>query len=234
MDIPILFEDNHLIAVDKPRGMPTQADRSGDPDLLTTVKGYLKERYDKPGAAYLGMVHRLDRPVGGVVLFAKTSKAAARLAAQLRTGLFHKTYLAVARGEPLPAEGRLEHCLLKDPARNLVSVCPPGTPGAKRAILTYRILATLGDRSLLAIELLTGRSHQIRVQLAAIGHPILGDEKYGPKSGAAHSILTLHAATIIFDHPVRQAPMRISSPPPQEDLWLPFQKAIATHLGQDA
>lgn len=228
MDIPILFEDNHLIAVDKPRGMPTQADRSGDRDLLTTVKDHLREHYGKPGAAYLGMVHRLDRPVGGVVLFAKTSKAASRLAEQLRAGLFHKTYLAVVHGEPTPAGARLEHHLLKDPARNLVSVSPPGTPGAKRALLTYRVLTTHGGRSLLAVELLTGRSHQIRVQLAAIGHPIVGDEKYGPKSGAEHSLLALHAASIAFDHPVRREPVRISASPPTDGLWAPFRETIAT------
>jgi len=230
LDIPVLFEDNHLIAVDKPRGMPTQADRSGDPDLLTTVKAYLKDRYGKPGAAYLGMVHRLDRPVGGVVLFAKTSKAASRLAEQLRAGLFHKTYLAIVRGGPIPTEARLEHHLLKDPSRNLVSVSPPGTPGAKRATLTYRVLAAHGDHSLLSIELLTGRSHQIRVQLSAIGHPIIGDEKYGPKSGAGLSLLALHAASISFDHPVKHEPVRISSPAPAEDRWTPFQEAMIAHL----
>ncbi|HNT27438.1 MAG TPA: RluA family pseudouridine synthase [bacterium] len=232
MDIPILFEDNHLIAVDKPRGMPTQADRSDDPDLLTTVKEHLKERYRKPGAAYLGMVHRLDRPVGGVVLFAKTSKAASRLAEQLRAGLFHKTYLAVVRGGPAPSEARLEHHLLKDPSRNLVLVSAPGTPGSKRAILTYRVLATHGDHSLLSVELLTGRSHQIRVQLATVGHPIIGDEKYGPKSGAEHSLLALHAVSISFDHPVKHEPMRVSSPVPTEDRWAPFRGTIDAHLLQ--
>ncbi len=228
MPLTILYEDNHLIAVDKPRGIPTQEDASGDPDLLNLVKTYLKDKYHKPGDVYLGLVHRLDRPVGGVLLFAKTSKAAARLTAAWQRDEIEKRYLAIVRGLPVPAEGRLEHWLLKDTERNLVSVCAPDAAGAKQAFLEYRTLTTRDDLSLVAVTLLTGRSHQIRVQLAAIGHPVVGDEKYGPKSGAALSLLALHAVSLRFDHPVRHEPVRICSLPPSATPWSRFAGEIAS------
>ncbi len=219
MILTILYEDNHLIAVDKPLGLPTQADASGDADLLTLVKEYIKEKYRKPGAVYIGMAHRLDRPVGGVVVFARTSKSASRLSEQLRDGRFRKAYLAVLRGAPAAPQGELEHWLVKDGAANFVSVVPAGTPGAKRARLAYHTLAARDGLTLVAVELLTGRSHQIRVQFAAVGAPVVGDEKYGPKSGAALSALALHAASVSLEHPVRRAPLRISAMPPSGDPW---------------
>ncbi len=219
---PVLYEDNHLIVVEKPCGVPTQADRSGDDDLLTLVKGYLKEKYHKPGAVYLGLVHRLDRPVGGIVVFARTSKAASRLSEQVRNGRFRKGYLAVVHGVPYPSQATLDHWLSKDHERNLVSVCFPDTPGAKRAFLRYRTIKTASDRSLLVVELLTGRSHQIRVQMAAIAHPVLGDERYGPKSGASFSALALHAAEVVCEHPVSGAPLRFRSFPPSTAPWRIF------------
>ena len=228
MILTILYEDNHLIAVDKPRGIPTQSDASGDPDMMTLVKEHLKEKHGKPGDAYLGLIHRLDRPVGGVLLFAKTSKAAARITAAWQRDEVEKRYLTIARGLPVPAEGRLEHWLLKNTDRNLVSVCAPDTLGAKRALLEYRTLATRDGLSLLAVTLLTGRSHQIRVQLAAIGHPVVGEEKYGPKSGAPLSLLSLHAVSLRFDHPVRREPLQICSRPPLLGPWSRFTDHIAS------
>ncbi len=224
--LEILFEDNHLIVIEKPCGVPTQADRSGDPDLLNMVKAYLKEKYQKPGAVYLGLVHRLDRPVGGVVVFAKTSKAASRLSAQMRDGRFRKAYLAVVRGAPCPATGDLEHWLMKDHDRNRVSVVFPATTGAKRAVLSYRTIAVADGSALLAVSLETGRAHQIRVQLAAIGVPIVGDEKYGLKSGAPVSRLALHAAEVLCDHPVREETLRFRSVPSAGLPWTPFAEDI--------
>lgn len=224
--LTILFEDNHLIVVEKPYGVPTQADRSGDPDLFNMVKAYLKEKYQKRGAVYLGLVHRLDRPVGGVVVFAKTSKAASRLSAQVRDGRFRKAYLAVVQGKPTPAGGMLDHWLVKDHVRNRVAVTTPGAPGAKRALLTYRTIAVADGLALLTVSLETGRSHQIRVQLAAIGHPILGDEKYGPKHGDALSALALHAAEVACAHPVGGAPLRFRSLPPVTEPWRSFAREV--------
>ena len=230
MTLAIIFEDNHLIAVNKPRGLPTQADASGDADLLTLVKGYLKEKYHKPGAVYLGLIHRLDRPVGGIVLFAKTSKAASRLSAQVRDGRFRKGYLAIVHGAPQPAEGRLEHWLVKDTNRNFVSIADDGTPEAKQALLGYRMLAARDGKALLAVMLITGRSHQIRVQLAAIGHPVVGDEKYGSKSGAAVSDLALHAAEIRCEHPIGKGPLSLTLPPAAEGPWLSFDSTLRSNI----
>jgi len=219
MPLSILYEDNHLIAVEKPCGVPTQADKSGDPDLLNLVKEYIKTRDGKPGNVYLGMVHRLDRPVSGVVVFAKTSKAAARLSAQIRDGRFRKVYLAIVHGIPSPPEGTLEHWLVKDNRHNFVSTCSPRAPNAKKAVLVYRTLAAYREMSLLAIDLVTGRPHQIRVQLAAEGHPVVGDEKYGGKSGAPVSMLALYAVEVSFEHPVRGEKLTIHAPSPSGEPW---------------
>ncbi len=180
MNIEVLYEDNHLISVVKARGVPVQEDASKDNDLLSLIKKYLKDKYNKPGKVFIGMVHRLDRPVGGVMVFAKTSKAASRLSDQIRKGLWKKTYVAVVDGVPEKAEGRLQDHLLKDNSRNISAVVEKATPGAKKALLNYSVIKSFGKRAMLKIDLETGRSHQIRVQLSSRTMPIVNDHKYNP------------------------------------------------------
>ncbi len=175
----LLFEDNHLLVVEKPVNLLSQADHSGSPDLLSLLKDWIKQRDQKPGQVFLGLVQRLDRPVGGVMVFAKTSKAASRLADQVRQRTLQKTYLAVVAGVVDPPEGTLTDWLQKDHHSNTVRVIESGLPQAKQAILHYERIAVHANKSLLRIQLETGRSHQIRVQLAHCGHPLLGDHKYG-------------------------------------------------------
>ena len=177
----IIYEDNHLLVAVKPAGIPVQADSSGDDDFLSQLKRYIGKKYNKPGAVYLGLLHRLDRPASGVMVFARTSKAASRLTSQFKKGSIGKYYLAVVEGIP-PESGKLRDFLLKDHERNIVRTCASGTPNAKEAILEYRRLAVCGGRSLVRIKLGTGRSHQIRVQFSSRGFPLVGDRKYGKSS----------------------------------------------------
>lgn len=211
--IPVLYEDNHLLVVVKPPGLPVQSDRSGDPDLLTLLKEGVKRRHGKPGNVFLGMVHRLDRPVGGVMVFARTSKGASRLSAQIRARTFEKTYEALVQGCPDPSTGRLVHHLVKDQFRNVVRVVPAGTPGAREAILDYEVIRKEKTFSRVRIQLRTGRPHQIRVQLAAIGCPLVGDHKYGSPS-AAHDGPALWSTALRFMHPTRNEAMQFEAPPP--------------------
>ena len=178
-ELTVLYEDNHLLVVLKPQNMPTQGDASGDNDLLSLVKKYVKEKYDKPGEAFVGLVHRLDRPTGGVMVFAKTSKAASRLSEQLRDGSFEKRYLAVLVGLPRDRQARLTNYLKKDEKNNMVTVVPAAIEGAKRAELVYKVVELTPKLSLVDIKLFTGRSHQIRVQMQHIGTPVFGDVRYG-------------------------------------------------------
>lgn len=213
--VPVLYEDNHVLAVVKPAGLPCQADESGDLDLLTLLKQDIKVRYDKPGAVYLGLVHRLDRPVSGVMVFARTSKAAARLSASVRAGDLDKTYLAVVCGQPVG--GRLEHELVKDSRTHTSRAVTPGTPGAKHAILDYRPLGTQEDLTLVQVQLVTGRSHQIRVQFAAIGCPLWGDARYNPASRPGQDI-ALFAARLGVEHPTLHEPL-LWEARPQGQPW---------------
>lgn len=221
----ILYEDNHLLGVEKPVNIPVQEDASGDPDMLTLLKEDLKERYNKPGNVYLGLVHRLDRPVGGAMIFAKTSKAASRLSEAVRSRQFEKTYLAVVHGAPSPRAGRLTHYLLKDERTNTVSVVPKGTNGAKEAILDYTVIGSSEGLSLVRIELHTGRSHQIRVQFSYTGTPLYGDQKYGAALNKPGQQIALWSSFAGFPHPVSKEPVRLISNPPQEYPWSLWSEA---------
>lgn len=217
--INVIYEDNHLLVVEKPVNILSQGDNTGDPDMLTLLKQYIKEKYDKPGEVYLGLVHRLDRPVGGVMVFARTSKAAARLSEQIRKREFRKTYNAVVHGIPSRKSGTLRDFLLKDPASNTVSIVPEGTEGAKEAVLDYELLDSSEGFSLLQINLHTGRPHQIRVQLAALGTPLYGDQKYGRQLNKAGQQLALWAVEICCTHPTQKNEMCFKCPPPRIHPW---------------
>lgn len=225
MKLKIIFEDNHLLVVDKPINMPTQADNTGDLDLLTFLKNDLKVRYKKPGNVYLGLVHRLDRPVGGVMVFAKTSKAASRLSAQIREGNFEKGYLAVVHGFLKDKNSRLHNFLIKDCRRNIVTVVTDSTPGAKEAWLDYRVIGEAQGLSMLQISLGTGRSHQIRVQFATIGHPLYGDRKYGSRVNPGKQ-LALFGFRLCLEHPVSKEYLEFRASPPMTYPWTIFSKAL--------
>ncbi len=218
----ILFEDNHLLVVLKDQNLACCPDDSKDENLLDLLKAYLKTAYQKAGNVYLGLVHRLDRPTGGVMVFAKTSKAAARLSEQMKTGDFEKKYLTVLHGSLDPAEGTLEGWLKKNAVNNMVYLCPQGTDGAKYARLDYRTLALYGKYSLAEIKLHTGRSHQIRVQTAGAGHPVFGDMRYGGET-AQKGKLALWAYSLSFTHPVTKERMRFVAFPPEATPWKEFE-----------
>lgn len=224
-DIKILFEDNQLLVVVKPPNILSQGDSTGDEDMLAILREDLKIRYNKPGNVYLGLVHRLDRPVGGVMVFAKTSKSASRLSDSIRRGNFRKTYLAVIHGIPEKKEGTLVHFLLKDEASNIVSVVPESSGKGKKAVLDYRVKASAGKSGLVEVDLHTGRSHQIRVQFAAIGCPLYGDQKYGAALNKPGQQLALWSVKIGLEHPTLRQPMSFESDPPDEYPWNTLQTA---------
>lgn len=214
-DLIILHEDNHIIVVLKPQNVACCPDESGDDNLLDCVKRYIKTAYNKPGNAYVGLVHRLDRPTGGVMVFAKTSKAAARLSEQMRTGGFEKKYFAVLCGVPAKPRATLENYLRKNSVNNTVYVCTQTEEGAKFASLDYNILAKSSSLSLAEINLNTGRTHQIRVQTAAINCPVYGDMRYGGEK-AVKGKLALWAYSLRFTHPVTGESLRFIIQPPAE------------------
>lgn len=224
--VSIVYEDNHLLVVVKPPNMPTQADDSGDADLHSTMKAYIAERYSKPGAVYLGLVHRLDRPVGGLVVLAKTSKAADRLSAQVRDKTMHRQYVAAVRGRAKEAD---EICdfLLKDGKTNMVRVVPANTPGAKDAKLRYQKCSEAGELTLVRVRLFTGRSHQIRVQLSHAGLPIWGDARYG--GGRPGEQIALWGAHLGLIHPTKKEEMHFDALPPMDaQPWKRFDAEIWT------
>ena len=237
MDIRVLYEDNHLLVVEKPPNVPVQADASGDEDLLTACKGYIKEKYQKPGEVYLGLVHRLDRPVGGVMVFARTSKAAARLTEQFSAHRAQKRYAAVVEGSA-PGAGRLSDWLLKNEGTNTTSVVKEGTPGAKLARLSFRTLARGAGLSLLDVELQTGRPHQIRVQLSHSGFPLKGDQRYNPDARVGDQI-RLWAYALTIAHPTLKEPMTFYALPPFSEFptavkYLPaFRACSAVYEDED-
>lgn len=221
--INILFEDNHVLVVEKPPNMLTQSDITGDEDLLSLLKEDLKQRYNKPGNVYLGLVHRLDRPVGGAMVFAKTSKAASRLSEQIRSGELDKSYMAVLHGEPKLHEGMLVNYLVKDSKSNTVSVAlSPGE--GKEASLEYTVRSSRDGLSMVDIKLHTGRSHQIRVQFAAAGHPLYGDQKYGASQNKPGMQLALWSVEIGFEHPTLRQYMEFCSSPPDIYPWNLFKQ----------
>lgn len=228
-NLTVLYEDNQIIVVVKPQNVPTQADSSGDKDLLTMIKEYVKEKYDKPGEVYIGLVHRLDRPTGGVMVFARTSKAAARLQEQMKTGLFKKKYLAVTVGVPRDRQGRLSQYLVKDEKNNMVRVVPAAVEGAKKAELEYKVLEIAGSVALVDIRLITGRSHQARVQMQSLGTPIFGDAKYGGDKLAKGHNLALWAYELRFYHPVNKNPFVFKVFPPTDEVpWNVFP--VESHI----
>lgn len=219
----ILYEDNHIIAVNKAPGEIVQGDKTGDKPLSEILKEYIKTKYNKPGEVFLGVPHRLDRPTSGVVLFARTSKALTRLNEMFKGHeAMHKTYWAIVQGEPKLPEARLENYLVRNEAQNKSYIAKPGAKEAKQAILTYRTLARGDHYTLLEVELLTGRHHQIRCQLAAIGCPIKGDLKYGAKRSNPDGSISLHARQITFVHPVRKEEITITAPVPDDSLFAKF------------
>ena len=225
-NLEILYEDNHIIVVQKPQNILSQGDETGDKSLLDIVKDYIKEKYNKKGNVYVGLVHRLDRPTGGIMVFAKTSKAAERLSSQLKDKTFSKKYLAVVVGTPKYKSSRLEHYLRKDEKENKVSVCTRSTDGAKQAILEYKTIKSDKGLSLLEIKILTGRSHQIRVQMAEIKNPIFGDQKYGMELPQRIN-LALWAYELSFIHPTNKKEMIFKSVPPIKNApWNIFENEI--------
>lgn len=218
--VSIVYEDNHLLVVLKPPNMPTQADASGDADLHSTMKAYLAGKYQKPGAVYLGLVHRLDRPVGGLMVLARTSKAAQRLSAQVRERTLSRQYVAAVRGQA-PEQGELTDWLIKDERTHTVHVAPPGTPGARPARLRFARAGCAGGLTLLRVKLYTGRSHQIRVQLSHAGWPIWGDARYG--AGQPGQQIALWGAHLGLVHPTHKEEMRFDCLPPREQApWSAF------------
>lgn len=215
----VIYEDNHLIAINKPAGMLVQGDRTGDIPLSEYVKQYIKQKYKKQNNVYLGVTHRIDRPVSGVLLFARTSKALARLNKMFQEKSIQKNYWAVVKNNPPKMEDTLVHYLIKDQVRNKSKAYPTQRKGTKRAETQYKWLSSSDNYHLLEMKPLTGRHHQIRVQLATIDCPIKGDIKYGFKRTNKDASIHLHARQIEFLHPIRKEPVVITAEPPREVIW---------------
>lgn len=218
-NLQVLYEDNHLIVVNKRPGDIVQGDKTGDEPLAETVKQYLKAKYNKPGNVFLGVVHRLDRPTSGIVVFAKTSKALTRFNRMFAEKQTQKTYWAVVKNAPPQPQARLTHWLIRNPKQNKSYASAKETPGSKKAVLSYKILKKLKNYTVLEIELETGRHHQIRAQLAAIGSPIKGDLKYGSERSNPDGSIHLLARELAFEHPVSRENLVITAPPPHDSVW---------------
>lgn len=220
LNLDVLYEDNHCLAVNKPAGLLAQGDVTGDLSLVDLASSYLKTKYQKPGNVYVGLVHRLDRPTSGIILLARTSKAASRLSEQFRLGSIEKIYHAVIDGSCPEDSGEWNDTLWKDEERNVVRVVPPNTPGGQEARLAFRVLGRFPRTTQLELRPITGRSHQIRVQLAARGCPIVGDRKYGAVSTLRMSDdrprIALHAQQLTFTHPTRGEVLSVSAPVPPD------------------
>ena len=226
----VVYEDNHIIIVNKQSGEIVQGDKTGDRPLSDIVKDYIKEKYQKPGAVFLGVVHRLDRPVAGLVVFARTSKALTRLNDMFRNGDVHKTYWAIVESEKLKVKSdrfsTAEHWLTRNEKQNKSYAYDHEVPGSKRAVLKYRLIAQSERYSLLEVNLMTGRHHQIRCQLAAMGCPIKGDLKYGARRSNPDGSISLLSHRVEFIHPVSKESICVESPLPDDNLWQSLKKSV--------
>lgn len=231
MGLQVIFEDNHLIAVNKPAGMLVHADATEDATLEDFVKEYIKIRYKKPGAVFLGTIHRIDRPVSGAIVFARTSKALTRMNELFKNREVEKKYWAITQDRPMPISGALEHYLAKDRDKNMALIYDKMSNRAKankakKARLTYELIASADNRNVLEVRLETGRPHQIRVQLAHIGTPIVGDLKYGAPFAMNDATIGLHSRSISFVHPVKKEPVSITADPPLNEEWSRFAEVL--------
>lgn len=219
MDLKVLYEDNHIIVVEKPVNIPSQGDKTGDIDMLTIIKQYIKEKYNKLGDVYLGLVHRLDRPTGGVMVFARTSKAASRLSEQVRNKQMHKKYLCIVDGKMENQTGSMRDFLLKNEKTNTSKVVKEGTKNAKEALLDYEVVKYNEEinMSVVKVDLHTGRHHQIRVQFASRGHSLSGDQKYGTRGRGKQ--LALWAYSLSFIHPTTKKELSFEDYPPITGSW---------------
>ena len=224
----VLYEDNHLIAINKRAGDIVQVDETGDESLEDKVKKYIAKKYNKPNGAFLGVVHRLDRPVSGVILFAKTSKALERINAMFKGREMHKTYYAVVRKRPNPETGNLLHWLIKNPQKNVTKAHDREVKGSLRSELNYKLVGELNGYYLIEVDPITGRPHQIRVQLSSLGCPIVGDNKYGYPRGSLHKSICLHARRLQFIHPIKKEPVLITAPLPKDGFWEKFEGMMDT------
>jgi len=223
MHVKILYEDNHLLVVNKPHGMPSQNDETGDLSVNTWVMEYLREKYQKPGGVYVGLVHRIDRPTGGILVLARTSKAAERLSKQFAESKVKKMYYAVTEHIPDPLAGSLTHYMDKLPGKNIMKAFPKPVPNSKLATLDYEVLHTKKGRALVAVWPKTGRQHQIRVQLAAIGCVLQGDVKYGRTDFTPDKCIALFAKQITFEHPTTKELLTIEADLPDTEVWVPWK-----------
>lgn len=219
----VVYEDNHIIVVNKTASEIVQADKTGDTPLSETVKQYLKEKYRKPGNVFLGVTHRLDRPVSGLVIFAKTSKALTRLNEMFRTGGVKKTYWAIVKNPPKEPEGELTHFLVRNEKQNKSYAYDKEVPNSKKAVLDYRLIGRSENYYLLEVDLKTGCHHQIRCQLAKMGCPIKGDLKYGSPRSNPDGSICLHARRVRFVHPVSKEQIMLEAPLPEGNLWKGFE-----------
>lgn len=224
--LDVLHIDNHSIVVNKRSGDIVQGDKTGDEPLSEKVKKYIKKEFNKPGNVFCGVVHRLDRPTSGALVFARTSKGLARLNEQFRNGVPKKTYWAIVENMPEEKEGRLEHFLAKNADKNKSFITKESTTGAKKAVLNYKWLASSDRYHLLEVQLETGRHHQIRCQLATIGSIIKGDLKYGAKRSNKDGSICLHARTLSYEHPTSKEPVEVTAKPPTDPLWDFFLKEV--------
>ncbi len=224
----IVYEDNHLIAVNKLPSEIVQGDKTGDVPLSEHVKAYIKKKYNKPGEVFLGVIHRIDRPVSGVTVFARTSKALSRMNEMVKQREIKKTYWAIVKNLPPEPDGKLVHYLSRNASKNKSFVSRKASSGSKEAILYYRLIAESDTYYLLEVDLETGRHHQIRAQLSAMGCPIKGDLKYGFDRSNPDASISLHARSIEFIHPVRKENLRITAEPPDDSLWNYFASMFKT------